>query len=224
MSPHLPTIAATRVRGTGRVGRLVVSSLLVLVWIAPGALPARAQAPEPARQVIERTVDKAFAILRDPGLKNDPRQRMSKLRAAVDPAFDWEAMARSSLGVPWRQLDEQQRSEFVSTFKELLAQRYMDDIDRFQGSEQVKIKSSDERDGSATVRTVLITTSRDQIPIDYTLHQAGGRWEVVDVTIEGISLVNHYRKTFARYLVNKSFTDLMQQLKRKLGPPPSAVP
>jgi phospholipid transport system substrate-binding protein len=224
MSLHLPTTAATRVRGTGLVGRLVVSSLLALIWIAPGALPARAQTPEPAKQVIERTVDKAFAILRDPSLKNDPRQRMSKLRATVDPAFDWEAMARSSLGVPWRQLDEQQRSEFVSTFKELLAQRYMDDIDRFQGSEQVKIKSSDERDGSATVRTVLVTTSRDQIPIDYTLHQAGGRWEVVDVTIEGISLVNHYRKTFARYLVNKSFTELMQQLKRKLGLPPSAVP
>jgi phospholipid transport system substrate-binding protein len=218
MSAHRPTTTHTR------LVRLIAPGLLALICLGPKAAPARAQTPEPARQVIERTVDAAFEILRDPSLKNDPKQRMSKLRAAVDPAFDWDAMARSSLGVPWRQLDDQQRSEFVATFKELLAQRYMDDIDRFQGSEQVKVKDAKEKNGAATVRTVLITSSRDQIPIDYTLHKADNRWQVEDVTIEGISLVNHYRKTFARYLANKSFAELLQQLKRKLGSPASAVP
>jgi phospholipid transport system substrate-binding protein len=195
------------------------TALAVLAGLCLGLEPAlaRAETPETAKQVVAKTVDDAFAILRDPSLRSDPKMRLRKLRDVVDRAFDWEAMARSSLGAPWRQLDETQRREFVSVFKELLAQRYMDDIDRFEGSEEVKVKSSDEQPDLAIVRTVLVTSSRDQIPIDYTLHKPTGRWRVEDVSIEGISLVNHYRKTFARFLANKSFSDLLQQLKRKLG-------
>jgi phospholipid transport system substrate-binding protein len=199
------------------IGRLPGLCLLALACLGfPPAL-AHAQAPEPARQVVARTVDQAFAVLRDPKLKGDAKQRMRKLREIVDRVFDWEAMAQSSLGAPWRKLDEAQRAEFVGVFKELLAQRYMDDIDRFEGTEQVQIKGSDEQADLATVRTVLITGSRDQVPIDYTLHKTAGGWRVEDVSIEGVSLVNHYRKTFARFLTNKSFSELMQQLKRKLG-------
>jgi hypothetical protein len=29
--------------------------------------------------------------------------------------------------------------------------------------------------------------------------------------------VNHYRKTFAQFLANKRFDELLQQLRRKLG-------
>jgi phospholipid transport system substrate-binding protein len=202
-------IASVFARAMGFICALVLAQLLTV--------PAHAQ--ETAQQVIERTVDAAFGVLRDESLRSDPEQRMRKLREAVDPAFDWEAMAQSSLGAPWRELGKGERSEFVSVFKELLAERYMDDIDRFQGSEEMKVTGSDEQGDSATVKSILTTSSRERVPIDYTMHKPGGRWRVEDVSIEGVSLVNHYRKTFARYLNNQSFDELMDQLKRKLGTP-----
>lgn len=181
----------------------------------PGTQAAPAErAPE---LLIRATIDQVFNILRDPALKQDQKLRMTKLREAVDQAFDWETMAQSSLGPPWRKLDTKQRSEFVSVFKELLAQQYMDDIDRFQGSERVEVKGSDKRAELAVVKTTLITSSREQVPMDYTLQPAGKRWVVVDLSIEGVSLVNHYRQTFNRFLANKPFPELMQQLKRRLG-------
>jgi phospholipid transport system substrate-binding protein len=203
--------------GLGSIGQLLRLGLLALACLAFEPTFAHAQAAEPAKQVIAKTVDQAFAILRDASLKRDAKLRMRKLREVVDRVFDWGAMAQSSLGAPWRKLDEAQRAEFVAVFKELLAQRYMDDIDRFEGSEQVQIKGSDEQADFATVWTVLITSSRDQVPIDYTLHKTAAGWRVDDVSIERVSLVNHYRKSFARFLTNKSFAELMQQLKRKLG-------
>jgi phospholipid transport system substrate-binding protein len=174
-------------------------------------------AQEPAVQLIQRTIDAAFVILRAPALRADSALRLRKLREAVDPAFDWEAMARSSLGAPWRQLTAAQRTDFVAVFKELLAQRYMDDIDRFQGSEELKVTGSEVRDDLTVVKTTLITSSREQIPIDYSMRATGDRWRAEDVSIEGISLVNHYRKTFARFLTNKSFDELMAQLKQRRG-------
>jgi phospholipid transport system substrate-binding protein len=162
--------------------------------------------------------------LRDPELKKDTEARLHKLRLAVDKAFDWEAMAQSSLGPPWRKLDAKQRSEFVTIFKELLAQQYMNDIDRFQGSEQVRIVSVEKSGVLEIVNTLLITSSREKIPMNYTLQQSGRDFRVVDLTIEGVSLVNHYRNTFSRFLSNKSFAELMQQLERKLGTPAAPPP
>ncbi|MET0386408.1 MAG: ABC transporter substrate-binding protein [Polyangiales bacterium] len=203
-----------------RIGWRAALALLVLGGFA--RQPVSAQ--ESPRQLIEHTINQALDILRDEKLKTQSRERLRALRTVVDGAFDWEAMAKSSLGAPWRALDETQRTEFVSVFKELLAQRYMDDIDRFQGSEQLTVTGADSQGELTVVKTVLLTTSREQIPIDYTLHRRGPEWRVDDVSIEGVSLVNHYRKTFAQYLSNKTFQQLLDQLKRKLGVRDSQTP
>jgi phospholipid transport system substrate-binding protein len=192
-----------------------------LSWLFSGLLLAftasAASAQEPPKAVIEKTVNDALTILRNQSLKSDPKQRLGKLREVADRTFDWSAMAQSSLGAPWRQLTEAQRKEFVDVFKELLAQRYMNDLDRFQGSEQLTVGSAEQQGDLAVVKSTLLTASREQIPIDYTLRLSSGKWKAEDVSIEGVSLVNHYRKTFSRFLTNKSFSDLMQQLKNKLG-------
>lgn len=179
-------------------------------------VPKGTEAAKAPEQVIRETVDAVFVILRDAALAKDQKKRMQALREVVDQAFDWPAMARSSLGAHWRKLDDTQRGEFVEIFKELLAQQYMDDIDRFQGTEQVSVTGSEKSVDLVVVKTLLLTSSREQVPMNYTLHQAAGAWRVEDLSIEGVSLVNHYRKTFSRFLVNRSFAELLEQLKRKL--------
>ena len=162
-------------------------------------------------------VDAVFAILRDQELAKDRKLRMQRLRQEVDTAFDWVTMAKSSLGHHWRTASDAERVRFVEIFKELLAQQYMDDIDRFRGTESVTIRGSEKASELVVVKTLLLTSSREQVPMDYTLHQLEGRHWVVDLAIEGVSLVNHYRKTFSRYLVNRSLAELLAQLERKLG-------
>ena len=204
--------------------RLLACVLSTLVFAVAAAGASHASAQEPPKKVIEKTINDALGILRNQGLKSDPKLRLSKLREVADRTFDWAAMAQSSLGAPWRQLTEAQRKEFIDVFKELLAQRYMNDLDRFQGSEELTVGNAEQQGDLAVVKSTLLTASREQIPIDYTLRLTAGKWRAEDVSIEGVSLVNHYRKTFSRFLNNKSFSDLMQQLKSKLGPGSASGP
>ncbi|HEX7477382.1 MAG TPA: ABC transporter substrate-binding protein [Polyangiales bacterium] len=208
------------------LGSIALGITVLVLSLTSARAQSQAHAAPPAQdapavqspgQLIAETIDQVFKLLRDPELKKTAKLRLLKLRGIVDRAFDWEAMAQSSLGPPWRKLDDKQRAEFVSVFKELLAQEYMDDIDRFQGNEEVQTKSSEKSGEVEIVNTVLITSSREQVPMNYTLQKEGKRWAVVDMSIEGVSLVNHYRQTFGRFLANKQFPELMQQLKRKLG-------
>lgn len=192
--------------------------------LALGVVTAPVQAEvSSAKQAVEKTVREALKVLRDPTFKSDRKLRVTKLREVADRLFDWEGMAKSSLGAPWRNLNDVQRRDFVEVFKELLAQRYMDDIDRFQGSEELTVGDGNQQADLSVVKTTLFTASREQIPIDYTLRLTNGQWRAQDISIEGISLVNHYRKTFARYLTNKSFDQLLSQLKQKLGSAPAAA-
>jgi phospholipid transport system substrate-binding protein len=198
---------------------LQVVAVLASVAVAPPASSSQAPATaaQAAEQLIRRTVDAVFAVLRDPALAKDRRLRMTRLREVVDPVFDWATMAQSCLGHHWRKLGEGERAEFVRVFKELLAQRYMDDIDRFRGTEQVLVRGSEKLEAMVRVKTVLVTSSREQVPMDYMIEDQGAGLAVVDLSIEGVSLVNHYRTTFSRFLVNKPFSELLDQLKRKLG-------
>ena len=54
------------------------------------------------------------------------------------------------------------------------------------------------------------------MPIDYRMRSQRGDWKVVDLSIEGVSLVNHFRKTFSSGLANMSVDQLIDRLKRQL--------
>jgi len=114
-------------------------------------------------------------------------------------------------------MSAQQRSRFVEVFKDILAAQYMDDIDRFQGTETVTVDGSTaEGDDTVVVNTTLTTASRERVPIDYRMRSERGDWKVVDLSIEGVSLVNHFRKTFSSGLANMTVDQLIDRLKRQL--------
>jgi phospholipid transport system substrate-binding protein len=195
---------------------------LLALALSPAVLAATARAarqlPEAPETVIRRTVDDAFAVLKDRALagKEQRARRIAALRQVADRVFDWGEMARSSLGVHWRSLDAQQRTRFVAVFKDILAVQYMEDIDRFQGTEVVTVDGSARQGEEVVVRTTLVTASRERVPIDYRLRSQPERWAVVDLSIEGVSLVNHFRKSFSGALANMTIDQLIDRLTRQL--------
>ena len=194
---------------------MTTRALLILAIVALAVaqpVGAVAQDDDPG-QMVARSIEQALAVLRDTDLGRP--ERLRRIRQVADAVFDWSDMARRSLGVHWRKLDDAQRTRFVTVFQDLLASQYRDDLDRFRGDEQVSVDASEASGDDWVVRTTLVTHSRERVPIHYYLHRGPKGWRVHDVSIEGVSLVNHFRKRFTRYLVNHTFDDLMKVLERK---------
>jgi phospholipid transport system substrate-binding protein len=192
-------------------------TVLAALKVARASEGAVGQEGEP-QAVIRKTVDDAFAVLKDKSLAS-PRmrpKRIAALRTIADRIFDWAEMAKSSLGVQWRSLHAADRTRFVEVFKDLLAAQYIDDIDRFQGTEKVTVDSADHEGEDANVHTTLITAGHDHVPIDYRMRNQQSRWTVVDISIEGVSMVNHFRSTFSSALVNMSADQLIEKLRQQL--------
>jgi phospholipid transport system substrate-binding protein len=192
----------------GLLIRTVIFGLtLNLVIGAAGAWAG--QPTEIAKQVIER----ALEALKEPGPAEARRQKVKRI---VDPYFDYQEMAKRSLGPTWGTLSAGQRQEFVQLFAQLLEASYSDKIEKY--AQHVRIDYTGEilDNEYAEVRTVVLRTN-DRIPLSYRLVNEAGSWKVYDVVIEGVSLVSNYRSQFSRIIHESSYAELVRRLKTKVS-------
>ena len=168
----------------------------------------------PPTEIVKQVIEKALEALKDPGSQGEARRQ--KAKRIVDPFFDYQEMAKRSLGTTWGKLSAGQRHEFVQLFAHLLEASYADKIEKF--AKQVKIDYIGEiLDGDyAEVHTVVMRPN-DRIPLNYRLINEAGGWKVYDVVIENVSLVSNYRSQFSRIINESSYAELVQRLKNKVS-------
>jgi phospholipid transport system substrate-binding protein len=166
---------------------------------------------------IRAAVEKVVAILQDPYLKPDARknERQTKLRQAIEPNFDFEEMAKRSLGFHWQGRSPEEQAKFVTLFTHLLEASYLDKIESYVGEKFLYLRETQEG-GFSEVATKIIDQG-EEVAINYKLHSADGSWKIYDVLIENISLVNNYRSQLNRILATASFDELLQRLQEKRG-------
>jgi phospholipid transport system substrate-binding protein len=67
------------------------------------------------------------------------------------------------------------------------------------------------------VKTKIVNASKGAgIPVDYKIFRQSGKWEVYDIVIEGVSLVNNYRTQFTQIIRSSSYGDLVRRLRDKV--------
>ncbi|PIU53565.1 MAG: organic solvent tolerance ABC transporter substrate-binding protein [Deltaproteobacteria bacterium CG07_land_8_20_14_0_80_60_11] len=168
----------------------------------------------PPTEIAQQVIEKALDALKDPTSQGEARRQ--KVKRIVDPYFDYQEMAKRSLGPAWGKLSAGQRQEFVQLFAQLLEASYSDKIEKY--AQRVKINYTGEiLEGEyAEVRTVVVRAN-DRIPLNYRLLQEGGAWKVYDVVIEGVSLVSNYRSQFSRIIHESGYAELVKRLKTKVS-------
>jgi phospholipid transport system substrate-binding protein len=190
---------------------------VIAVGLLLGGLLQVAVAGEPLDRV-RQTVDEVLRILDDDALRAPERtqERRSKLRQTVLQRFGFEEMAQRSLGPHWRPLKPEQRREFVALFSDLLERSYVSKIEGYgKGNKVLYTKETVDKDSYAMVQTQIVNSHNENYDVEYRLLQRDGSWQVYDVVIEGVSLVNNYRTQFNKIILQESYEALVKKLKLK---------
>jgi len=166
-------------------------------------------------EAMRTTVRQALGVLQDQELKRPERteERATRLKNIADSRFDYQEMAKRTLGGQWNQLGEREHEEFVGLFTELLTATYMEKIHDYAG-EEVKFLNERLEGNYAEVRSLMVG-KKTEIPLDYRLLLKDGEWKVYDVVVDGISLVRNYREQFTGILRSSSYEDLAHRLREK---------
>jgi phospholipid transport system substrate-binding protein len=192
--------------------KLYITSVVILMAFSTyGALSAlagtQAGGASP-KDEMQRTIDNIITIAEAyPGdAARDVRR--GKLRALINPKFNFAEMAKRSLGPNWSEISDSE------VFSELLARTYLSKIETVKTG-MVKVESENVEAARAVVKTTVVSKG-DTFPIDYkmTLNQHG--WQVYDVVIENIGLVANYRNEFAGIIRKDKFSGLMERLRKKI--------
>jgi phospholipid transport system substrate-binding protein len=196
-----------------RLRRIALAIVLVVLVVPPG----RAAAGAPTDQ-LKRHVDEVVRTLDDPALKGDTARRRAAVRKVSEGIFDYRETARRALGRHWSARRPREQEEFVKLFADLLEGAYFSRIDQYQG-ERVRYTDEKIEGAEAVVKTLIVTPRGSEIPVDYRMRLASGRWLVYDVNIEGVSLVSNYRTQFNRIVQTESYESLVQKLRSREAMP-----
>lgn len=186
--------------------------LVVAVCIGMVAVPGYAGPPTDS---MKATIDEVLRIVREKALKQPEKveERRHLLETVVAARFDYSEMSRRALGAPWNQLTDQQKQEFVDLFRTLLTNSYADKIETYSGEGVQYLHERTEKE-YAEVRTKVLS-GKTEIPLDYRMIHRADDWRVYDVVVDGVSLVNNYRGQFTKILRASSYSDLVDQLRKK---------
>lgn len=191
--------------------RFIALVLLVSAFIPPFAWAEDAPSP---KSEMETTLNSLVAIVEANHGAEQRQVRRDKMRDVIEPKFNFEEMAKRSLGAKWKEINQTERTEFVDLFSELLATTYLGRIENVEKG-MVDIKAETLKFPRALVKTV-VTYKGDQFPIDYKLLFDGSKgWRVYDVIIENIGLISNYRNEFAGILRKEKFSGLLERLREK---------
>ena len=89
----------------------------------------------PPTDIVKQVIEKSLDIIQNPSYGKQEKHR--KVKSIVDPHFDYQEMAKRSLGPAWGKLSAGQRQEFVALFSQLLEASYSDKIEKY--AQRVKI-------------------------------------------------------------------------------------
>ena len=195
--------------------RRISLAALVLIFLFPVA--ARPQQQD-AQATVQAHVNNVLKVLRNPALKGEKgeKEKKAEITAEAEKLFDFVELSKRTLGLDWNRFSLDQRKEFVSLYKALLQDTY---IDRITASTNDKVEFTTTVPlgrNTFEVRSEVISGS-GRIPIYYRAMNESGQWKVYDVVIEGVSLISNYRSQFREILINQSPQGLLDTLKKRVG-------
>lgn len=159
-----------------------------------------------------------MCMLRDN--KKSPAERADALQRGFGQVLDIEWIAKFVLGAGWRNATAEQRERYTELYRSYLTKIY---VEHYAESSERKISDInvtgivDAADGNFIARTQVVFTGGDRLRVDYLVRGAPDDNRILDVVVEGVSLLSSHRSEFSAIAASRGVDGVIATLDRKLG-------
>jgi phospholipid transport system substrate-binding protein len=178
-------------------------------------VPAVSQAAdyEAERAFIESLGDKVLDVLRTDGLGPDARHQ--QLSAIFVEAVDLDLVGRYVLGRYWRAADEAQLSEYQQLFRNYAVDLYANRFNEYTGQTFEIRKVEPAPKDTVLVFTRILRPDGPPADVDFRVRDSSGTFKIIDVMVEGVSLVATKRSEFAAIIGRSGIDGLLAGLRNR---------
>lgn len=182
------------------------------------ALPPWAYAEpsaEDAAAFIRGLADRALEIVQRPEIDTSEARR--QLRVVLQDATDLDVVGKLVLGRHWRTANDAQRREYQELFRQFVMQNTADQFESYSGESYALTEANVVSERDAQVTTVLNRPNAPPLSIVWRVRQQNGGYAIIDVIVEGVSLVITQRDEFNAVVSRAGIDGLLDELRSRVG-------
>ena len=169
-----------------------------LSGLAASIVPAFALTQGDATAHIEKTIGDIKALLRQPGTGES---RAPQLQAIMEQRANVPLLARFSAGRAWREMNDAQKNDYGEAFSKYIAVTYSRRFDEYSGDPDISVgRTIDAGRKGILVQSPINVPNGEPIAVEWLVSDRGGRVEIVDLIIEGISMAATQREEIGAML------------------------
>ncbi len=186
-------------------------SLWVVVGLLLFNLAFAADEKGTVEEFLKSNLDAVFTVLQKKDLS--PQAKNSEVVEIVTPMFDFQLMAKLSLGRQyWPDLSKENRERFTELFVNRLRESYLNKLTTYT-DETVVYEQPVKVNGKVHIPTSLISKDK-KISMLYKFYQSSDQWKIYDIEIQGVSIIRSYQSQFSEILRNSTFDDLLLKMEK----------
>ena len=148
--------------------------------------------------------DSAISILSNDTLSET--ERTSSFTELVMSSIDLNLISKFVLSKAWKNASDEQKESYLIAFKDYFVSSYANKLDQYAG-EKVDVVGSQEAGKYVIVESNIIREGTDTLKINlkWRLLNKDNQIKIIDLNIEGISLVIAQREEFLSFLANNDY-------------------
>ena len=154
-------------------------------------------------EFVKKFADDAIMILGNEQISvNEKNDQFTSL---VMSAIDLNLISQFVLSKTWKSATDDQKERYISAFKTYFINSYANKLDQYS-AEKIIVNGSEEAGKYVIVDTNIVREGTDTLKINlkWRLLNKNGNIRIIDINIEGISLVIAQREEFQSYLANNN--------------------
>lgn len=174
----------------------MLSRRLLLAGLMATPFAARAQDAVTAGAIrfMQGLSQQAIATLQ--AASYTPEQREQNFRSLLAHGFDLDFIGRFALGRTYAQLTAEQRQDYAAAFNEFVLRTYSRRLGGYSGEQFEILNGRPAGEQDAVVASRIVRAGGPPIQVDWRVRNLGGQYKVIDVAVEGVSMVLTQRQDF----------------------------
>ena len=148
-----------------------------------------------AQKFIEKLGEDAISFLSNTELSTDAKAK--EFRRIMNASFDMKTIGRFVLGKNWRTATPEQQSEYQKLFNAMIVEVYTVRLDNYQGQKFEVGSVRDVGKKDLLVTSHILPVDSPKVKVDWRVRQKNGRYKIIDVLIEGVSMSLTQRSDFS---------------------------
>ena len=168
--------------------RFFSACLLVLTLLATAPSPAAAETADGPAQVVMSAVNDVMAQFGGKHLSQD--ECVAGLSALIDRYADLAMTTGRILGYHWGKADDSQKNDLINLVRNYLIGSWAGHLNDVPNDQHIDIVGTEDGDDNRSVVHSVLLTADGNVPVDWTTDlEAGGRWVITDIKVDGVSMV-----------------------------------